>query len=239
MVYQPKYCIDDGEIVGFEALMRWHSDELGPVSPAEFIPLAEETGLINSIGSWLLNHVAEQLDDWRRQGVTVLPIAVNLSARQLQHEFLEEMQQLLQRYNLPAQLLEIELTESAVMKHPKQSIAILQRLADLGLSLAVDDFGTGYSSLAYLKRFPINTLKIDREFVRDISEDPDDAAITSAIIALAHSLELQVVAEGVETDAQLQYLASQGCDQIQGFLLSKPVPAADCLQMLLYKASGG
>lgn len=233
VVYQPKYCIDNGMIVGFEALMRWHSNELGPVSPAEFIPLAEETGLINSIGSWMLDHVAQQLSHWRAQGIQVLPIAVNLSARQLQHELLAEMQQLLQQYDLPASLLEIELTESAVMKHPKQSIAILQRLADLGLSLAVDDFGTGYSSLAYLKRFPINTLKIDREFVRDISEDPDDAAITSAIIALAHSLELQVVAEGVETDDQLQFLASQGCDQIQGFLLSKPVAADACLQMLI------
>lgn len=233
VMYQPKYCVNSGAIVGCEALMRWHSDELGPVSPAEFIPLAEETGLITSLGSWLLDHVAQQMREWRQQGVTLLPVAVNISAKQLQHQLLEEIEQLLLQYQLPAQLLEIELTESAVMKHPKQSIAILNRLEALGLSLAVDDFGTGYSSLAYLKRFPINTLKIDREFVRDISEDPDDAAITSAIIALAHSLDLQVVAEGVETDEQLQYLAHQGCDQIQGFLLSKPLPAADYLKLLL------
>ncbi len=233
VVYQPKYCVKTDTIIGSEALMRWHSEELGPVSPAEFIPLAEETGLITSLGSWLLDHVAQQLHLWRQQGVTLLPVAVNISAKQLQHQLLEEIEQILQLYQLPAQLLELELTESAVMKHPKQSIAILNRLEALGLSLAVDDFGTGYSSLAYLKRFPINTLKIDREFVRDISEDPDDAAITSAIIALAHSLELQVVAEGVETDEQLQYLASQGCDQIQGFLLSKPLPAADYLALLL------
>lgn len=233
VMYQPKYSVTSGCIVGCEALMRWHSNELGPVSPAEFIPLAEETGLITSIGSWLLDHVAQQMNQWRQQGVSLLPVAVNISAKQLQHELLTEIEQILLQYQLPAQLLEIELTESAVMKHPKQSIAILNRLEALGLSLAVDDFGTGYSSLAYLKRFPINTLKIDREFVRDISEDPDDAAITSAIIALAHSLELQVVAEGVETEEQLQYLASQGCDQIQGFLLSKPLAASDYLALLL------
>ncbi|KFZ36758.1 hypothetical protein HR45_14135 [Shewanella mangrovi] len=237
VLYQPKFCINSGKIMGLEALMRWHSEELGPVSPAEFIPLAEETGQINALGSWLLQHVCRQLADWLTAGHPVVPIAINLSAKQLQLAIIDEIELTLRDYQLPANLLEIELTESAVMQHPKQSISILNRLEQLGLSLAVDDFGTGYSSLAYLKRFPINTLKIDREFVRDISEDPDDAAITNAIIALAHSLELLVVAEGVETEEQLQFLASQGCDQVQGFLLSKPLTAADSLKRLLDKSS--
>ncbi|QSX33354.1 EAL domain-containing protein [Shewanella avicenniae] len=232
LVYQPKYQVSSGEIIGFEALLRWQSEELGLVSPSEFIPVAEETGLITAVGSWILQRVCQQLAEWREAGQRLVPIAINLSARQLQLAIIDEIEQTLAQYQLPAQLLEIELTESAVMKHPRQSIAILNRLAELGLSLAVDDFGTGYSSLAYLKRFPINTLKIDREFVRDISTDPDDAAITSAIIALAHSLELLVVAEGVEYEEQLHYLASQDCDQVQGFLLSKPLAATDCLALL-------
>ncbi|MFQ6371909.1 EAL domain-containing protein [Shewanella sp. YIC-542] len=232
LVYQPKYQITGNKLVGMEALLRWHSATLGPVSPAEFIPLAEETGMICSIGTWVLQQVCQQLTRWQQQGLQPLPVAINLSVKQLNHHIVDELQQALQRYRLPAALLELELTESAVMQHPMESIAILTQLDALGLTLAVDDFGTGYSSLAYLKRFPIHTLKIDKEFVRDISDDPEDAAITSAIIALAHSLDLKVVAEGVETQAQFNFLAAQGCDQIQGYLLAKPMPVAQCSKLL-------
>ncbi|MCL1075226.1 EAL domain-containing protein [Shewanella dokdonensis] len=236
LVYQPKYEVKSGKLIGMEALLRWHSDKLGPVSPVEFIPLAEETGMINTIGGWVLQQVCQQLAQWRQQGLQPVPVAINLSAKQLNNHIVDEVQQALTTCELTASLLELELTESAVMQHPAESIAILARLEALGLTLAVDDFGTGYSSLAYLKRFPIHTLKIDKEFVRDISDDPEDAAITSAIIALAHSLDLLVVAEGVETQEQLHFLASQGCDQVQGYLLGKPMSVADCSGLLQAKA---
>jgi diguanylate cyclase (GGDEF)-like protein len=223
LVYQPKYEVKSGKLTGMEALLRWHSEHIGQVSPAEFIPLAEETGMINTIGVWVLQQVCQQLALWRQQGLQLIPVAINLSAKQLNNYIVDEVTRALTACELPAELLELELTESAVMQHPAESIAILARLEALGLTLAVDDFGTGYSSLAYLKRFPIHTLKIDKEFVRDISDDPEDAAITSAIIALAHSLDLQVVAEGVETQEQLNFLADHNCDQVQGYLLGKPM----------------
>ncbi|WP_228730492.1 EAL domain-containing protein [Shewanella yunxiaonensis] len=232
LLYQPKFAVKNSKLTGMEALLRWHSQELGQVSPAEFIPLAEETGMISSIGNWVLQQVCQQLTEWRQQGLQPVPVAINLSARQLNSEIVDEVRRTLDTFALPANLLELELTESAVMQHPIESIAILTQLETLGLTLAVDDFGTGYSSLAYLKRFPIHTLKIDKEFVRDISEDPEDAAITSAIIALAHSLDLQVVAEGVETQEQLNFLADQGCDQIQGYLLGKPLSNVESGRLL-------
>lgn len=232
LVYQPKFCLRDGSLTGLEALLRWYHTELGPISPVEFIPLAEETGIITPIGHWVINHACQQLAEWNSLGFNGITIAVNLSARQLKADIISTIEVALAVSGLPAQSLELELTESMIMGNPQESVSILSKLKALGLTIAVDDFGTGYSSLSYLKRFPIDTLKIDREFVRDITNDPDDAAITSAIIALAHSLELNVVAEGVETQEQLNFLAMQGCDQVQGFLLSKPLNAEDCLTLL-------
>lgn len=232
LVYQPKYDIKTQEIVGFEALMRWESPSLGFISPAEFIPLAEETGFINQIGNWAINQACAQLASWHALGFKQISIAVNLSARQLKADIISTIEVALAVSGLPASALELELTESMIMGNPQDSVAILSQLKELGLTIAVDDFGTGYSSLSYLKRFPIDTLKIDQEFVRDITEDPDDAAITSAIITLAHSLELNVVAEGVETQAQLDFLREKGCDQVQGFLLSRPLSPKDCLALL-------
>ena len=232
LVYQPKFCLRDGSLTGLEALLRWYHTELGPISPVEFIPLAEETGIITQIVQWVINHACQQLAEWNSLGFNGITIAVNLSARQLKADIISTIEVALAVSGLPAQSLELELTESMIMGNPQESVSILSKLKALGLTIAVDDFGTGYSSLSYLKRFPIDTLKIDREFVRDITNDPDDAAITSAIIALAHSLELNVVAEGVETQEQLNFLAMQGCDQVQGFLLSKPLNAEDCLTLL-------
>ncbi|QBF83480.1 EAL domain-containing protein [Shewanella maritima] len=232
LVYQPKYDVKTQQIIGLEALLRWESPELGFISPAEFIPLAEETGMINQIGHWAINQACGQLAQWHQAGFEDISVAVNLSARQLKADIISTIEVALAVSGLPASALELELTESMIMGNPQDSVDILSQLKALGLTIAVDDFGTGYSSLSYLKRFPIDTLKIDREFVRDITEDPDDAAITSAIITLAHSLELNVVAEGVETQAQLSFLKEDGCDQVQGFLLSKPLSPEDCLALL-------
>ncbi len=232
LVYQPKYDIKTKQILGVEALLRWESKTLGFISPVEFIPLAEETGMINAIGHWAIDEACNQLAEWHKQGFEDISVAVNLSARQLKADIISTIEVALAVSGLPAGALELELTESMIMGNPKDSVEVLSQLKALGLTIAIDDFGTGYSSLSYLKRFPIDTLKVDREFVRDIIEDPDDAAITSAIITLAHSLELNVVAEGVETQEQLDFLQSEGCDQVQGFLLSKPLPADECLAVL-------
>jgi diguanylate cyclase (GGDEF)-like protein/PAS domain S-box-containing protein len=232
LVYQPKFDVKTHKIIGLEALLRWESPELGLISPVEFIPLAEETGLINQIGHWAINQACSQLALWHQQGFEHISVAVNLSARQLKADIISTIEVALAVSGLPASALELELTESMIMGNPQDSVTVLSKLKALGLTIAIDDFGTGYSSLSYLKRFPIDTLKIDREFVRDISEDPDDAAITSAIITLAHSLELNVVAEGVETQEQFEFLRNGGCDQVQGFLFSKPLTATDCLDLL-------
>jgi diguanylate cyclase (GGDEF)-like protein/PAS domain S-box-containing protein len=232
LVYQPKFDVKTEKIIGLEALLRWNSAELGFISPAEFIPLAEETGMINEIGHWALNQACGQLSQWHQQGFEHISVAVNLSARQLKADIISTIEVALAVSGLPASALELELTESMIMGNPADSVEILTQLKAIGLTISIDDFGTGYSSLSYLKRFPIDTLKIDREFVRDITEDPDDAAITSAIITLAHSLELNVVAEGVETHEQLEFLRQGGCDQVQGFLLSKPLSVVDCLARL-------
>nr|WP_228497456.1 EAL domain-containing protein [Shewanella intestini] len=232
LVYQPKYDVKTQTIVGVEALIRWESPELGIISPTEFIPLAEETGMINQIGHWAINQACSQLAQWHQQGFNQISVAVNLSARQLKADIISTVEVALAVSGLPANAVELELTESMIMGNPQDSVNILSQIKELGLSIAIDDFGTGYSSLSYLRRFPIDTLKIDREFVRDITEDPDDAAITSAIITLAHSLDLNVIAEGVETPEQLSFLKEDGCDQVQGFLLSKPLSAEECLTLL-------
>ncbi len=224
--YQPQARLDNGQVIGMEALLRWHHPIRGPISPAEFIPVAEETGLINPIGEWVLRTACAQLQSWIKSGMPAMRMAVNLSVRQLlQGNFSTTVEQVLADTGLAPQLLELEITESTLMENAQDTLQALQRLRSLDVRLSIDDFGTGYSSLAYLKRFPVNTIKIDQSFVRDVPQDADDAAIIKGIIALAHSLRLEVVAEGVETEAQLRFLRDQSCDLMQGYLLSKPVPA--------------
>ena len=232
--YQPQARLDNGLVVGMEALLRWHHPTRGPVSPAEFIPVAEETGLINPIGEWVLRTACSQLQTWLKSGMPDLRMAVNLSVRQLlQEDFSATVAQVLADTGLAPQLLELEITESTLMENAQDTLQVLQRLRSLDVRLSIDDFGTGYSSLAYLKRFPVNTIKVDQSFVRDVPHDADDAAIIKSIIALAHSLRLEVVAEGVETEAQLSFLREQSCDLMQGYLLSKPVPAQQFARFIM------
>ncbi|HEY5798776.1 MAG TPA: EAL domain-containing protein, partial [Burkholderiaceae bacterium] len=226
--YQPQVALDSGSIVGMEALIRWNHPQLGMVPPARFISLAEETGQILAIGEWVLRTACLQCKAWQDAGQRPLRVAVNLSPRQFaQQNLVQSIAAVLEETGLPPHCLELELTETVVMTDVEHAVATLGDLKALGVKLSIDDFGTGYSSLSYLKRFPIDVLKIDRSFVRDITVDPDDAAIAVLIIALAHSLKLQVIAEGVETRAQLDFLREHGCDQMQGFYFSKPVPASE------------
>ncbi|HET6912779.1 MAG TPA: EAL domain-containing protein [Rhodanobacteraceae bacterium] len=233
LVFQPKMSIASGRVTGCEALLRWNNAELGSIPPTVFIPLAEEIGLINEIGDFVLVSACAVLKNFRDAGLRGLSMAVNLSAAQLERpELTLRMCDILAEHDIAPDQLELELTESMVMANAEQSVRILTELKSIGVRLAIDDFGTGYSSLAYLKRLPIDTLKIDQEFVGDITIDPDDAAITSTIITMAHSLQLEVVAEGVETPEQLAFLRSQGCDEIQGHWLSMPLPAEACLKFI-------
>ena len=230
--YQPKVSLATGVITGFEALLRWQHGEV-LVPPADFIAILEETGLIVPVGEWILHTVCGQLRQWAQEGVTLRPIAVNLSARQFQRKNLVDVvEQALRESEVKPALLKLELTESLLMSDAKEAVATLHQLKQLGAQLSVDDFGTGYSSLAYLKRFPLDELKIDREFIRDAISDPDDAAIALSIIDLAHSLKLKVVAEGVETEGQLNFLRLHGCDEMQGYYFSRPLPVAECTRML-------
>ena len=231
--YQPQVDLRTGEIVGVEALIRWQHPELGMVPPVRFIGLAEENGLIVPIGAWVIRTACLQNKAWQLHGLGNLRISVNLSARQFaQEDLVESIASSLREAGLAPEYLEIELTESLVMADVDRAIGILRELKALGVQLSIDDFGTGYSSLSYLKRFPIDVLKIDRSFVNDITIDPDDAAIVASIVSLAHSLRLQVIAEGVETEAQLTYLREHDCDQIQGYFFSRPV-TADALTVML------
>ncbi len=224
--YQPQIDIRTGRIVGVEALVRWQHPEFGLVSPVKFIPIAEETNLIIPIGEWVLRTACEQGVRWRELGLPVWRMAVNLSARQFRHQdLLQPIRRILQETGFDPHHLELEITESLIMQGAGKTIAILEALDEMGIRLSLDDFGTGYSSLSYLKRFPIDTVKIDRSFVRDIHTDPNDAAITSAIIAMAHSLRLSVIAEGVETEEQLAFLRERNCNEYQGYYFSKPLPA--------------
>jgi EAL domain-containing protein (putative c-di-GMP-specific phosphodiesterase class I)/ActR/RegA family two-component response regulator len=231
--YQPKVDLRTGRITGMEALVRWQSPELGLVSPGSFIPLAEETGLIEPIGEWVLRTACAQNKAWQDAGLPPLTVAVNLSARQFRlKEITATIGQILRETGLDPRYLELEITESLVMQNVDRVTATLKELRGMGIPVAMDDFGTGYSSLSYLKRFPFDTLKIDQSFVRDITSDPDSAAIAKTVIAMAHSLHLKVVAEGVETEGQLQYLRSHACDEMQGYYFSRPVPAAEFGEML-------
>jgi EAL domain-containing protein (putative c-di-GMP-specific phosphodiesterase class I) len=220
-------------VVGSEALIRWLHPQLGMVSPARFIGLAEETGLILPIGAWVLRTACTQCRQWQLAGHDDISVSVNLSVGQfLQKDLVSSIADVLADTGLPPASLEIELTESLMMTDVEHAIGILAGMKKLGIRLSIDDFGTGYSSLAYLKRFPIDVLKIDRSFVRDITIDADDAAITASIISLARHLKLRVIAEGVETDEQLDYLRHYGCDEIQGYLFSPPVAAEKFEQIL-------
>jgi diguanylate cyclase (GGDEF)-like protein/PAS domain S-box-containing protein len=233
VVYQPKLSLAEDRVTGVEALLRWNNEEFGNVPPATFIPLAEDTGLIVQIGEYVLNAACAQLRRWHDQGFPELKVAVNLSMLQLlRAELTVRLRQILETHGLPPGSLELELTETMVMANAEQSVRTLSELKAIGVTLAIDDFGTGYSSLSYLKRLSIDTLKIDQTFVGDITTDPEDAAITATIITLAHSLGLDVVAEGVETAEQLQYLRSQGCDEIQGHWFSRPLEAGACFEFL-------
>ncbi|MHB8841133.1 MAG: putative bifunctional diguanylate cyclase/phosphodiesterase, partial [Candidatus Aquicultor sp.] len=231
--YQPIVDITTGRIISMEALIRWQHPALGLVSPAEFIPLAEETGLIVPIGEWALKTACEQNKAWQKSGLPEVRISVNLSARQFQQQNLVEMvNQTLEATGLAPEYLEFEITESVVMKDADAAIAILHEMKKRGIKVAIDDFGTGYSSLGYLKRFPIDKLKIDKLFVHTVTTDPSDEAIAEAIIAMAKSLNLRVVAEGVETVEQLELLHSLRCDEMQGYLYSRPLPAKEATKLL-------
>ncbi len=228
LVYQPQIALHDNRIIGAETLLRWHHPELGNISPAEFIPLAEESGLILPIGEWVLRSAVKQAKSWIEAGLPPIIVAVNLSAVQFRHPSLPDMvTNILKEIGLQPKYLEIELTEAVAMKEPIRASAVMDSLNEREIRLSIDDFGTGYSSLSYLKKFKVYKLKIDRSFVRDIHTDPEDKAIVSAIISMAHSLGLKTIAEGVETAEQLNYLRGQGCDEIQGYLYSKPLPAEE------------
>jgi diguanylate cyclase (GGDEF)-like protein/PAS domain S-box-containing protein len=231
--YQPQVDLASGEIVGMEALIRWKHPEMGMVAPIRFIGVAEETGLIVQIGAWVMRTACMQNKAWQRAGLGKLRVAVNLSARQFgAASLVEEIRTVLAETELPAESLEIELTESLFMSDVTLAVELLHSLKALGVNLSIDDFGTGYSSLSYLSRFPIDVLKIDRSFVAEITRDSNDAAIVASIIALAHNLKLDVIAEGVETEEQLDYLRRHGCDQMQGYYFSRPLPAEEFEELL-------
>jgi diguanylate cyclase (GGDEF)-like protein len=232
--YQPVLDINTRKIVGMEALLRWHHPELGLVQPAEFIPLAEDTGMIVPIGEWVLRTACTQSKSWQEAGFASLSLAVNLSARQFQQQNLAEVVvRILQETGLNPHNLELELTESSIMKNAESAVRTLGELKAMGVKIAIDDFGTGYSSLGYLKRLPIDILKIDRSFVSDVTTDPDDAALVMTIITLAHNLRLKVVAEGVDTEEQLSFLHLLRCDEWQGYLFSRPLPVEAFEELLM------
>ena len=228
LYYQPQVALKDGHIVGAEALVRWQHPELGLVLPTEFISMAETTGLIVKLGEWVMNTACAQAKAWQKEGLPPMRIAINVSSVQVTRgEIISTVERVLHETGLDPQFMELEITEGLIMQQTHQTIAILDDLKAMGVMLAIDDFGIGYSSLSYLKRLPLHRLKIDRSFVCEIPDDSEDMAITSAVIALGNSLQLVVVAEGVENEAQLEFLRSNGCDEAQGYLYSAPVPAAD------------
>jgi len=238
LYYQPQVSVGNERLVGMEALIRWEHPEKGFISPADFIPVAEETGMIMQIGEWIFREACEQGASWIAAGYDLQKISVNLSPRQLKDENIAGfIESILKESGLPAEKLCIELTESALILDPEIADARLKKIKALGVSLSLDDFGTGFSSLSYLKRFPIDTLKIDQAFIRDVKVDKEDAALVKAIIAMAHGLSMDVIAEGVEVTEQLDFLTAYGCDTIQGFLFSRPLMAADMEELFLKKQS--
>jgi diguanylate cyclase (GGDEF)-like protein len=231
--YQPQIDLSGNELVGFEALMRWQHPKLGWVAPSRFIPLAEETALILSLGKWALETACQQIAEWQAAGIPAVPVAVNLSPREIQqHGFEQVVEGILECTDIDPQYLELELTESAIMRDPQRTVEVLMRLNNLGVRTSIDDFGTGFSSLAELRRFPIFRLKIDQSFIQLIPDDTRTTAITRAIIDMAHCLEMRTVAEGVERTEQLELLEELGCDEAQGFLFSAAVPAGEATDLL-------
>jgi EAL domain-containing protein (putative c-di-GMP-specific phosphodiesterase class I) len=240
VAYMPKVNIADGHIVGAEALLRWRAPGHGDIPPSQFIPLAEENNLIGSIGEWVLDRVCQDYAALSGQGLAPGRIALNLSLKQLrQASFILDCKSLFARRGVSPQKLELEITETTLMADPKRTIAMLKELAGMGLHLSIDDFGTGYSSLSALQQFPISTLKIDQSFVRDVNEDRNDATIVRTIIEMGHSLGMQVIAEGVETSAQLEFLSRAGCDQAQGQLFGEASSIEVLTQLLAQQAAKG
>lgn len=233
LYYQPQVSLHSGRIVGMEALLRWHHPELGLIGPAQFVGFSEESGLIIPIGEWVLQRACAQNKAWQDAGLPAVPVAVNISAKQCAQPDLEAVvRNALVSSGLPARFLELELTESLSMADPEKSVPLMERLKEIGIELSIDDFGTGYSNMSYLRRFPVDRLKLDISFVREITTDPSSLSISEAIITLSHSLHLEVVAEGVETEGQLALLRARGCDLIQGYYFSKPLPAPAMARLL-------
>jgi len=230
--YQPQIDIATRKMVCAEALVRWQHPDMGLLEPARFIPLAEKTGFITAIDEWALRSACKQIRAWMDTGISPSCVTVNLSAQQFQRQDIaEKVAAILQETGLPAEHLDLEITESTAMSNIGRTTRHLEKLAKMGVHISLDDFGTGYSSLNYLKRLPIQTLKIDKSFIKDIATDPDDRAIITAVTAMAHSMKLKVIAEGVETEDQLSFLHSKKCDEAQGFLFSKPVPAKEFMEL--------
>ncbi|HSV28461.1 MAG TPA: bifunctional diguanylate cyclase/phosphodiesterase, partial [Candidatus Omnitrophota bacterium] len=228
LFYQPQVRLSDYRIVGAEALIRWRHPELGIIAPDKFIPVAEETGLIVPMGRWILQEACAQVRRWGDLGLPQIRLGVNISGRQFREpDLADTVKQAIRDAGIEARLLDLELTESMLMVDGEGTLKLLRELSNLGVTLSIDDFGTGYSSLAYLKRFPVNTVKIDRAFVRDLEHDEDGRVIANAIVSLAHSLSLNTIAEGVETEQQATLLAKHGCDEIQGYLIGRPLPASE------------
>jgi EAL domain-containing protein (putative c-di-GMP-specific phosphodiesterase class I) len=231
--YQPKINLQTGKITGAEALIRWMHPDRGLLPPLQFIPIAEESGVILSIGQWVLGEACRQAKEWIDAGLPATPVAVNVSSVEFRSDaFLDSLRAVLKDSHLDPRYLELELTESVLMQHAESSASVLSALKSIGVRLAVDDFGTGYSSLSYLKSFPIDSLKIDQSFVRDIATDTDDVTIVSAVITMAKSLRQCVVAEGVETEEQVTFLQVHGCDEAQGYYFSKPGAAQEFAKLL-------
>ena len=234
LYYQPVLDVASGAIGGVEALIRWQHPWRGLVGPGDFLDLVEIIGLSDSLDMWVMETACRQMKEWQDAGLTQLRVAVNLSARPFhQRDLVDRVERVLRQTGLSPQSLELEITETLAMQRAEVTLSVLERLKTLGVRVSIDDFGVGYSSLSYLRTFPIDTVKIDRSFVRDLTVDPSDAAIAAAVIAMAHSLNLEVVAEGVEGEEQLRFLEAHGCDRIQGYLLSPPKPAEECLARIL------
>ena len=235
--YQPKVELATGQLCALEALLRWDRPGHGAVSPAVFVPVLESLGLIVAVGRWVIEAVCQQIGAWQRSAIGAVEVSVNVSGHQLiEGDLIADIARILAQTGVEPHWLEVELTEGSLMENTQHTIASLQRLHAMGVKISIDDFGTGYSSLAYLRRFPIDTLKIDIAFIREVTSNPQDAAITRPIIELAHSLNLRAVAEGVETQAQLAFLKDAGCDQIQGYLFSRPLPVATLERLLLERS---
>jgi len=234
--FQPKIDSTAGEIIGLESLIRWKNAEKGLIYPSEFIPFCEESDLIIDIDKYMLIHAMRQVLKWQNEGIKTGKVSVNISTKKLEKgNFVSELKQIILNERFDTQYLELEILESQIMTNPQRSIRILREIKELGISISIDDFGTGYSSLSYLKELPIDSLKIDRSFIIDLPEDKDSISIVRTIIALAKNLNLNIIAEGVETEEQLDFLKNEGCLHIQGYLFSKPLSAAECRDYLISK----